>query len=158
VIWKLNVTKKYNVKAVAVIALVIIGIASVATTYAALIVNQNVSSSGSITVSANLGIYSDSGCTVPLSSLSWGNITAGTNVQRTVYVKNTSSGCSLTLSMTASGWSPSTANGNMTLSWNQEGSRLVPGQSVAAVFTLAVSSSIVDVTNFNVQISITGTN
>ncbi len=45
----------------------------------------------------------------------------------------------------------------MTLTWNKEGTRLNPGQSVAATLTLTASSSIVDITNFNVQISITGT-
>jgi hypothetical protein len=75
-----------------------------------------------------------------------------------VYLKNTSSGLSLALNMTASNWTPASANGPITLTWNQEGTRLQPGQSVAATLTLAVSSTIVDVTNFNVQISIFGTN
>jgi hypothetical protein len=154
----LSPAKKTNLKAATIIVLVIIGIASVATTFAALNASQKVPTTGAVTVSANLGVYSDSGCTVPLSSLSWGNITVGTNAQRTVYIKNNSNGCSLTLNMTTSGWSPSTANGPITLTWNQEGTRINPEQSVTAVFVLAVSSSIVDVTNFNVQISVTGVN
>jgi hypothetical protein len=155
---ELSKTRKINMQAVAVIALVIIGLASAVTTFAALSASQNVASSGVVAVSANIGVYSDSGCTIPLSSITWGNLTAGTNIQRTIYVKNTGSGCALTLSMTTSNWTPTTANGPITLTWNQETTRINPGQSVTAVITLAVSSSIVDITNFNVQISITGTN
>lgn len=154
---KLSNEKKSSRKLLLIITLLIIAIASVATTFAAITANQNVTTNGSVTVSPTLGVYSDAGCTVPLGSISWGNITAGSNVQRTIYVKNTGSGCSLALGMTTSNWS-FTNNGNMTLTWNQEGTRINPGQSVAAVLTLAVSPNIVDITTFNVQISITGTN
>jgi hypothetical protein len=115
-------------------------------------------SNGAVSTSANLGVYSNSACTTPLSSISWGNLTAGGNITQTIYVKNTGSGLSLALSMATSNWTPTTANGPITLTWNQEGTRLNPGQSVAATLTLTVSSTIADVTNFSVQITITGTN
>jgi hypothetical protein len=153
----LSKAKKINAKALAVIALMIIGISSIAVTLAALTASQNFSSSGTVSNSPNLGVYSDSACTIPLTTIQWGNISAGTNIQRTIYVKNTSSGCSLALSMTTSNWS-FVNNGNITLTWDKEGVRLNPGASTAAVFTLTVSPTIIDVTTFSVQISITGTN
>ncbi len=105
-----------------------------------------------------MGVYSDSACTNPINSIIWGTITAGGNITQTIYVKNTGTGISLALSMTTSNWTPSSANGPITLTWNKEGTRLQPGQSVAATLTLNVSPTIADITNFNVQISITGTN
>ena len=143
---------------IAVTALVMIGIALTLTTFAAISTTQNVSSGGTVNTSANLGVYSDSNCTVPLSSINWGALTPGTNITRTVYIKNTGSGLSLTLGMTASGLNPTSANGLITLTWNRENTKINPGDFVAATLTLAVSSSIIDVTGFSVQITITGTN
>jgi len=114
-------------------------------------------SSGTVSTSANLGVYSDSGCTQSLSSINWGTLTAGSVVNQVVYIKNTSSGISLTLNMTTSNWSPTTANGPITITWNQQSTDLQPGASVAATITLTVSSSIVNVSSFSAQINIGGT-
>jgi hypothetical protein len=141
-----------------IIALVLIGTFLTLTTFAALSSSQNIPSSGTITTSANLGVFSDSGCTASLSSINWGTLTPGGNITQTIYVKNTSVGLSLTLNMSTSNWNPVNANGPVTVSLNQVGTRLQPGQSVAAVLTLMVSSSITDITNFSVQINIIGTN
>jgi uncharacterized protein YcnI len=137
--------------------LMIIAIAATFTSYAALTVNKSVLSAGSVTVSADLTVYSDSACQNNLTSVNWGTPTPGTNVTKTIYIKNTGSGVSLALSMNTSGWNPTSANGPITLTWDQEGTKLNPGQSTAAILTLKVSSTIVDVTNFSVSISITGT-
>jgi hypothetical protein len=150
--------KKTNLKLVAVISLLIIAIATAGGTLATLTVNSNVGSSGAVNVSANLGVYSDSGCTTPLTTINWGNLSAGGSITRTVYIKNTSSGLSLTLSMSTSSWNPTSANGPITVTWDKENTKITPTQYIAAVVTLNVSSSIVDITNFSVQINITGTN
>jgi archaellum component FlaG (FlaF/FlaG flagellin family) len=141
----------------AVVALVIIGIALSLTTFAVITTSQTVSSTGAVSTSANLGVYSDNACTTSLSSVNWGNLTPGGITTQTIYVKNTGD-LSLTLSMTTSSWSPASANGPITITWNQEGIRLSPGQSTTATLTLTVSSSIADITSFSVQINITGTN
>jgi hypothetical protein len=83
---------------------------------------------------------------------------AGGNITKTIYIKNTGIGLSLTLSMATSNWNPVGSDGPITLTWNQGGTRLQPGQSVVANLTLAVSPTITDVINFNVQINIAGTN
>ena len=140
----------------AVTALVMIGIALTLTTFAALS-TTNVGTSGTVFTSANLAVYSDSGCNTPLSSIPWGTISPGGTTTQTIYVKNTGSGLSLTLAMTTSDWSAD-ANGPITLTWNKEGTKLNPGDSVPATLTLTVSPSIVDIISFNVQINISGTN
>lgn len=139
-----------------VIALTLVAIALSATTYGAISVNKSLLTNGSINVTPNLVLYSDSGCTTGLASIDWGTIPAGNNITRTVYVKNTGTGTSLTLSISTGNWTPTTANGPITISWNKEGTRLSPGQSTTAVITLSSSSSIVDITNFSVQILISG--
>ena len=60
--------------------------------------------------------------------------------------------------MTTLNWSPANANGPITLTWNQEGTKLQPGASVPAILTLSVSSSIIDITSFSIQINVIGTN
>jgi hypothetical protein len=142
---------------ISIIALVLVAVALSATTYGAISVNKSLSTNGSITVTPNLGLYSDSNCTTSLSNIDWGTITPGNNQTRTVYVKNTGTGTALTLSISASSWNPSNANGPIAISWDQGGTRLTPGQSAAAVIKLTSSSSIVDVSYFSVQILITGT-
>ena len=142
----------------AIIALAVIGIALTLTTFAALSTSTNLPSNGTIFTSANLGLYWNSACTNPANAINWGNPTPGSVTNQTVYIKNTSVGLSLTLNMTTSNWSPANSDGKITLTWNREGTELQPGQSTTATLTLTVSPNIVDITNFNVQICITGTN
>ncbi len=57
-----------------VIALTITAIVLTSTTVAVLTVNQNVSSSGTVSTSPNIGVYSDSGCTQNKTAINWGTI------------------------------------------------------------------------------------
>lgn len=155
---KLILAKRKFSIIMAVAALIIIGIALSLNAFATFTTSTTVSSTGTVTTSANLAVYSNSACTIPLSSVTWGTLTAGATTNQTIYIKNTSSGLSLALNMTTNSWNPANANGPITITWNQEGTRLQPGISTAATLTLTVSSSIVDITSFTVQICITGTN
>jgi hypothetical protein len=140
-----------------VVALILVAIALTATTFGAISVNQSLSSNGSIAVTPNLALFSNSACTTSLSVIDWGTITPGNNQTRTVFIKNTGVGTSLTLSISTNSWNPSTADGPITISWDKEGAIIAPGRAIAAVITLESSSSIVDVTTFSVQILISGT-
>jgi archaellum component FlaG (FlaF/FlaG flagellin family) len=139
-----------------VIVLTVAAFALATLTLAAINVSQNVSSSGTITTSPNIGVYSDSACTTNMTSINWGSIAAGGTATQTVYVKNTGTG-TMTLSLTASNWSPSGASTYITISWNQQGTQLSAGGSVAATLTLTVSSSITGITSFSNTITISGT-
>jgi hypothetical protein len=148
---------KNNTKIIiSVMALTALAIILTATTLAAIASNKNLSTSGTVSVSANLGIYSDSACTIPLTSIAWGALNPGASTTHTIYIKNTGSGLSLTLDMTTSNWS-SGANGPITLTWNQEGTKLNPSQSVTATLTATAASNITDITSFSVQVNIIGT-
>jgi hypothetical protein len=138
------------------IALTVLAVVLTATTYAAINVNQNMTSSGSITTSPNIGVYSDSACTTSITSINWGSLSAGDSTTHTVYVKNTGT-ASMTLSMIANNWSPAGADTYLTISWNQQGTELSAGQSVTAIITLTVSPSITGISSFSNTITLTGT-
>ena len=127
------------------------------TTDSLLSISKNVSSQGTISVSAGLGIYSDSACQNSISIFNWGSITPGQEATYIVYIENTGVGVSLQLSITVSNWFPANADGPITVTWDQENAVLCPNQYVMATLTLSVSSSISDISSFSNQISITGT-
>ncbi len=140
------------------VALAIMAIALTLITFSVVTTSETVSSTGTVSTSANLDAYSNSACTILLSFINWGTLTPGGTTAQTIYIKNTSIELSLTLSMTTSSWSPASANGPITITWNQQSTDLQPGASVAATLTLTVSSNISNVTSFNVNINIGGIN
>lgn len=131
------------------------GVILTATTAGVLTVNKAIPSTGTIST-INVEVYSDSACSQPLASINWGTLSPGATVTKTVYIKNTGN-AQITLSMTTNNWSPTNANGPITIFWDKEGSTLAAGQSTAAVITLRVSSSISGITSFSCNIVITGT-
>ena len=151
----------------AIVALALVVLALTLTTYGTVSESKNIISSGSIATSAGIpsprmlprsgiGVYSNKVCTTPMTTINWGSVSPGGTVTTTIYVKNTGE-VSLTLSMQASNWNPTSANGLLTISWNQEGKTLAPGQSTSATITLTVSANTTGFTSFSVQISISGT-
>lgn len=139
----------------ATLALVSTAIFLTTLTAGLLSVNQAVPSSGTITA-LNVGVYSDSACTQSLTSIDWGTISPGDTVTRTIYVKNTGN-AKMTLSMITTNWNPSAADGPIAITWDIEGWDLSPGNQHTVTLTLSVSSSISDITDFNVEIVISGT-
>ena len=139
---------------VVVAAVALLGTVLALTTLGLLSVNQSVPSSGTIT-SVNVGVYSDPGCTTNCTSISWGSISPGSVVTKTVYVKNTGT-AQITLNMTSNSWSPPAANGPIALTWDKEGAVLTASQVATTTLTLTVSSSISGVTSFSFNIVITG--
>jgi hypothetical protein len=136
------------------IAILVITLTIIA--YAARTVTQQVSSTGTITTSPDIAVYSDEACTNVISAIDWGSVEAGSTGTQTIYVKNTGTGI-MTLSMTVSNWTPSGAGTYITISWDQEGTQLLAGQSVAAMITLSASTSTVGISSFSNTITISGT-
>jgi hypothetical protein len=141
--------------AIVVIILTVVASVLAVTTLAAIVVNQNVSSSGNVVTSPNIGVYSDSSCNNNLTTINWGNITAGGTTTQTIYVKNTGTG-SMTINLATSNWSPAAASNYITISWNQAGTQLSAGQSVTAIVTLTVASNVTGFTSFSNTITISG--
>jgi hypothetical protein len=59
--------------------------------------------------------------------------------------------------MTKNNWDPPEADGPISITWNREGANINSGQTLQAVITLSVSSTISDIASFDVQVVITGT-
>lgn len=138
-----------------IVALLVVASALTAITLATLNPSQSIPSSGTITTSPSLGVYSDSGCTINMTSLTWGSVAAGNSATQTFYVKNIGTG-TLTLSMAVSNWSPSNAGTYLTVSWNQQGTQLTAGESATATITLTVASTVTGFSSFSNTIAITG--
>ncbi len=139
----------------AIIAVAVTGLFLTMVTAGVLTVNQTVPSGGTITA-INIGVYTDSACTVNCTSIDWGTIAPGGSATKTVYIKNTGT-VPVTLSMVALSWVPSNANTYLTFTWNRANFVLAAGSSVAATLTLTVSASAGSITTFSFNIVITGT-
>jgi hypothetical protein len=144
--------KKTAIAAAIILSLIIMA----AGTYAVLLVSRTVPSTGRITT-INVGVYRNSEATQALTSIDWGNLTAGTSTNYTCYIKNTGN-IQETLSMSTSGWTPATASQYITITWDRTGTTLNPNQVISATLTLTVSASIdTSITTFSNNITITGT-
>ena len=139
----------------AIIALTIAGVLLTVTTLAALNISQSLTSTGTVNT-LNLAVYSDSECTLPLTSVNWGSVTPGSSNPTTIYIKNTGN-ITETLTMTTGGWDPLSSNSCLTLTWDKENAVVAPGSSTAAVLTLVVDLDTGSLSNFSFNITLTGT-
>jgi hypothetical protein len=101
-----------------------------------------------------IGVYSDHACTVALSSIDWGLLSPGESKSVTFYLKSLSN-VNASISLSNGNWAPTIASSYISLSWNREGYRMVPGEVVSAVLTLQVSSSIQGVNSFSFDAIVT---
>ncbi|MBO3754797.1 MAG: hypothetical protein FGF53_07995 [Candidatus Brockarchaeota archaeon] len=120
----------------------------------ALVATRIISSVGNIKA-VGVGVYSDSGCTIPISYIDWGFLEPGSSKQFTIYVKNEGN-VPIRLSMEVDNWNPPSASNFLTLSWNRQDNVLGPGDSIPADLTLSVSPSISGVASFSFDIIIIG--
>jgi len=132
-----------------------LGLSLVGQVLSAVQTSRTVSNSGTV-IAVGVGVYQDSGCTNPLSSVDWGMLEPGSSKDETCYIRNEGNSVS-TLSMSTSNWDPSAASNYMTLSWNYDGQSINPDEVVQVTFTLSVSASIDGITSFSFDITIVGT-
>lgn len=118
----------------------------------------SITSHGHVESSANLGVYADEACTQRISEVDWGVLSPGGSSSVTFFIKNAGNAV-LTLNLTASGWSPVAAQNYLTFSWTYvNGTRLAVGQVLPVDVSLHVSPSIMGITDFSVDLNVTGTN
>jgi hypothetical protein len=140
---------------VGTIALVIAAVALIATTAAVLTANQIVPLNGTITA-VNVGVYSDSGCTQAVTTLTVGTLNPGTTATQTVYIKNTGN-IAETLTMATNNWTPTGADSSLTLTWNRQNTVLNAGASIQATLTLTAATNTGTITTFSCDVTLTGT-
>lgn len=134
--------------------LAIVFVCVVATVLGALVARRIISSVGNVKA-VDVGVYSDSSYTIPISYIDWGFLEPGSSKQSTIYVKNEGN-VPIKLSMEVGNWNPPSASNYLTLSWNRQNQVLGPGDSVSADLTLSVSPNISGITSFSFDIIIIG--
>jgi hypothetical protein len=102
-----------------------------------------------------VGIYSDSSCSNILSSINWGTLEPGSDKTFTYYILNCGNSPSI-LTLQTSNWNPPEATTHISLIWDYNGQVLNIDEAIAVTFTLTVSPMIEEITNFNFDITITG--
>jgi len=117
------------------------------------LMNRTISNTGSIKA-IGVGVYWDQACTNPVSSINWGILEPGSNVNRTVYIRNEGN-TAARLAMATSNWSPSNASSYIALSWDYGGQTLNASEVIQVTLTLSVSANIAGITSFSFDITIT---
>jgi hypothetical protein len=102
-----------------------------------------------------IDIYENSGCTIVLTSIEWGEIEAGDSSTAVLYVKNNGDS-SVMLALSSENWSPDEAEDYTTFYWDYDGSSISPGDSVGITLTLDVDADCPELSRFSFDIVITG--
>ncbi len=87
--------------------------------------------------------YSDIECTTEISDIDWGSPQPGTTQNKTVYLKNFG-GSSVTVTMTATNWSPANAVNYFGVTWDREGDVLTSGFVLETHISLTVYENITE--------------
>jgi hypothetical protein len=103
-----------------------------------------------------VGIYWDKDCTNRTLTFDWGLIGLGSNNTVRVYVRNEGYS-TVSLWMATSNWTPASALGYITLTWNYTGRILSAGEVIPVEPILNVSPAVSGITDFSFDIVITAT-
>lgn len=117
--------------------------------------NDTIPSGGAVKT-IGVGVYWDSALTNKVTSISWGTMEPGSNVNKTVYIRNEGN-VVVKLSFYTSNWKPTNGTTYLALTWNYGGTSISKGASVPVKFTLKLSASTTGLTSFSFDITITGT-
>jgi hypothetical protein len=116
---------------------------------------STISNVGTLKLSIGVGVYWDASSANKITAIDWGSLEPGATKSYSVYIRNEGS-YALTLSMSTTHWSPSTASNYLTLTWNYNGQTINAGEAVTVTLTLTVSESITDISGFSFYINLVG--
>ena len=136
--------------------LLVAALISIATVASVGLTQRRIPSRGVVHVEV-LGIeaYWDVDCTDIVTEIDWGVLEPSDVVVKIVYLKNTGN-AAVVLSMIAENWAPVEAETYIVVSWDAEGSTLVASAMMSANITLSVATDISGVSDFSLDIVITG--
>jgi archaellum component FlaG (FlaF/FlaG flagellin family) len=113
---------------------------------------QSIPTSG-IIAGAGVAVYLDAQATQAATSLEWGLIAPGAQVQKTLYVKNVGT-APMNLNATTNTYIPQGTAAYLTFSCDRQGTQITPQQTIPATFALTVSPTADPVTfSFNINIA-----
>ncbi len=102
-----------------------------------------------------VGVYWDSTCSKPVSSVSWGTMTPGGSKSFTVYVRNEGAE-TIAVSVMPLNWTPTGASYYMRFTWTSTNTTVAPGKVVKIVSKLEVSPEIKGISTFSFTILFSG--
>jgi hypothetical protein len=115
--------------------------------------SETTDSDAGVLKAIGIGAYWDPGLTSKVSTTDWGLLQPGAQKSFTVYVHNEGNS-PVTLSLSTSNWTTSTASAYLALTWNYNGQTIGPSAQMQVTLTLTVSSNITGISNFSFDIII----
>jgi len=138
------------------VLLLVTALISIATVASVGIVQRRIPNRGTVYVKVlGVDVYWDPECTSVVTEIDWGGLEPSDVASKILYVKNTGN-VAVTLSMATENWTPPEAETYITVTWDAEGSVLNVGEIIAVDITLSVSAEISGISDFSVNIIITG--
>ncbi len=151
------VNEMFNEKFSVIILLTVMtmAVASVVLTSGILFESKTINNAGNVN-SVGVGVYWEQECTNEVTIVDWEYVEPGSTQNVTIYIKNEGN-TPMTLNMTTDSWSPVSAPSYITLEWNREGTQVLAYSTLETILTLQVSSNITEISTFNFNLTITGT-
>jgi len=147
--------RKFVNATIAVVALILLSGFMLSQVMSAIQISRTISNVGTLKLSVDIVLLICASFTNRTTAINWGTLDPGTTKSFSIYIRNEGNSA-LTLSMSTSNWSPSTASNYITLNWNYNGQTVNPNGNVGVTFTLTVSNSIAGVSSFSFDISLVG--
>jgi hypothetical protein len=138
-----------------ILALVLLIASVIVLAIGLLVASKNIFNIGKIKA-LGVEIFTDVECTVPLHTIDWGVVDAGSSVHKIAYIRNNGTTAEV-LSLSTVNWLPNETQTYLMVEWNCTGFVLEADSVVAADIVLSVNPSVHDITNFSFDIIITGT-
>lgn len=127
----------------------------VASPYVFGLLTQNTLNTTGVMADVDIGVYSDSACTEPLSSFSWGTCFTENNSTVIVYIKNLGT-VDTVLSVATDNWTPSSASSHYILYASCDGYLISAGEILETTFNLYPKSTASQFSTFSFDIIIQG--
>ena len=102
-----------------------------------------------------VGVYWDSGCSFPVSSLDWGLVDPGASSNITFCIRNEGN-YPVTLFLGAENWSPPSASDYLTLTWDYVGQTINPSKAVQVTLSLWASPDMGTLVDFYFDVILGG--
>ena len=102
-----------------------------------------------------VGVYWDSLCINPVSSVDWGLVEPDATCNVTIHLKNEGN-FPVTLFLGAENWNPENASDYFTLTWDYGNETIDAGETLRVTLSLLTSSGVEDVKGFSFDIVIGG--
>jgi hypothetical protein len=148
--------RKFLNVTIATVAIILVSGFMLTQVMSAIQLSSTISNTGTLRLSAGMGVYWDTGFTNEAVAFNWQSMEPGATKTYSVYIRNEGV-TALTLSMSTSNWNPSSASNYLTLTWNYaNGQTLNSGDAVKVTLTLAVSPRVTGVSNFNFDVTAEG--